>query len=248
LLAGTTIATTPLLLKRILFVESLYDMCSEPSGFGKGVGFSSDGKCLEIRDTGFFAENVLPFYFKHNKFQSFCRQLNSHGFRATKKKIEQHAAHTFVHEMFQENRSDLLASIVRKRCAFPKLDVDSNDARSLKKATRRDRKLVEGLEKENGTLREEAEKMAGEAEAIAKDMRMIESIHNMIVALPMRNFPDNLVGISPPISSLSTSSVENVEDLTILFCDERALCTSPFGGDSGEDLFLETYDFSMEGW
>ena len=59
------------------FVQSTYDMAmtNEPV-----VGFSADGKTLEIRDVPLLCEEVLPKYFKHKNISSFFRQLNMYGF------------------------------------------------------------------------------------------------------------------------------------------------------------------------
>jgi hypothetical protein len=64
-------------LKAKRFVQSAYEMAMKNDPI---VGFSTDGKTLEIRDVPRLCEEVLPKYFKHKNISSFFRQLNMYGF------------------------------------------------------------------------------------------------------------------------------------------------------------------------
>jgi hypothetical protein len=49
---------------------------------------------------------------------SFYRQLNSYGFKTIKTSILE-VSHTFVSDLFRQDRADLLCQIVRKKTAPP---------------------------------------------------------------------------------------------------------------------------------
>jgi heat shock transcription factor 2 len=86
--------------------------------------WSEDGKTFIVKNTTAFEKEVIPQFFKHNKFASFVRQLNFYGFRKIKysdslridPKLEAKTAHywRFKHDKFMKGRKDLLVEI--KRC------------------------------------------------------------------------------------------------------------------------------------
>ena len=85
--------------------------------FSRGIGFSSDGCFIELRDVTFLSDVVLPKYFNHGSVSSFRRQLNNYGFRrhrALSSAIDGNAI-IFGHPMFIRDREDLLAHITRKK-------------------------------------------------------------------------------------------------------------------------------------
>lgn len=66
------------------FVKSLYSMMRLESN-APGIGWSSNGKSVEIRDSKVLSERILPKYFKHCKVSSLLRQFNNYDFRSLRK-------------------------------------------------------------------------------------------------------------------------------------------------------------------
>ena len=64
-----------------------------------------------IKDAGKFQQLVLPRYFRHNKMNSFIRQLNMYGFHKSR---NDHTKCVFSHPSFLRDREDLLITIKRK--------------------------------------------------------------------------------------------------------------------------------------
>ena len=97
------------------FIMATYAMVSAPA-FAQGVGWTDDGKGLEIRDVSYFCDSVLPHFFRHCNLASFSRQLNMYGFEKERYNAPVDS-HVFVHPNFQRNRPDLLTIIERKPIA-----------------------------------------------------------------------------------------------------------------------------------
>ena len=82
------------------------------------VTWSEAGDSFIVLDPQRFSAEVIPTYFKHNKFTSFVRQLNFYGFRKVKGKLnftgksEQHSWE-FKHPFFKKGQPNLLADIRR---------------------------------------------------------------------------------------------------------------------------------------
>lgn len=79
--------------------------------FSRVVYWSPSGAEFIIKDINKFQQVVLPKYFRHNKINSFIRQLNMYGFHKSRK---EHSKSVFSHPLFQKNREDLLCEIKRK--------------------------------------------------------------------------------------------------------------------------------------
>jgi hypothetical protein len=48
------------------------------------LGWSDKNTVIEVLDCHKLEKDILPFYFRHTKFESFVRQLNLYGFRKLK--------------------------------------------------------------------------------------------------------------------------------------------------------------------
>ncbi len=60
-----------------------------------------NGKAFVVKNLPDFIEKVLPFYFKHNNFASFVRQLNMYDFHKTRNSNNEN---TFYHKMFNKGQ------------------------------------------------------------------------------------------------------------------------------------------------
>jgi hypothetical protein len=92
------------------FIRKTYELLEEQK-HSDIVCWSDDGNFLVIKDIQKFSQKVLPVYFKHNKMNSFVRQLNMYNFR---KKRTMTTDHLYFHELFKQGRTDLLPLIKRK--------------------------------------------------------------------------------------------------------------------------------------
>ncbi|OEU14403.1 winged helix DNA-binding domain-containing protein, partial [Fragilariopsis cylindrus CCMP1102] len=82
--------------------------------------WSIDGTYFVVMNKSKFEKEIIPQFFKGNKFASFVRQLNYHGFRKRSNsdnsiRIDAATANYcgFYHPKFQQGRTDLLKDIKR---------------------------------------------------------------------------------------------------------------------------------------
>lgn len=104
-----------------IFLQKTYHMIDTCDP--KVCCWSEDGKTFIVKNTTAFEKDIIPQFFKHNKFSSFVRQLNFYGFRKIKysdslridPKMEAQTAHfwRFKHDNFVRGRKDLLVQIKR---------------------------------------------------------------------------------------------------------------------------------------
>jgi len=76
------------------------------------IGWSADGRGIQIRDRARMESIVLPKYYNHSKMRSFQRQLNYFGFKKTNKSKKETL--TFGNENFNMRVPTDMAKIQRK--------------------------------------------------------------------------------------------------------------------------------------
>ena len=86
-------------------------------------GWTDDGLSFLVNDE-LASRTVLPQYFSHTNFRSFCRQLSCYGFRKTRRrKLSQANGQSgwseFQHALFQRDRPELLCQIRRMEHLSP---------------------------------------------------------------------------------------------------------------------------------
>ena len=89
------------------FIHSTWEMMNDPSSTS-AIEWSEDGARIVVRDSWALANNVLPKFFKHNRYASWVRALNAYSF----KKVG--GSHQWSHEFFRRGRPELLQRIVRQ--------------------------------------------------------------------------------------------------------------------------------------
>ena len=78
------------------FLAELYDIFHTPEfSKAKYCAWSECGSMIIITDVSGFEENVLPSHFKHNKFNSFVRQLNMYDFHKVRTNVRLCVNRTF---------------------------------------------------------------------------------------------------------------------------------------------------------
>jgi len=92
------------------FLQKTYSILSDDSASGVS-GWTREGDAFYIKDIKTFEESILPKYFKHNKFTSFVRQLNTYDFHKVKSPA---LGQVFRHRQFLRGKPEMMMSIQRK--------------------------------------------------------------------------------------------------------------------------------------
>ncbi|EQC39249.1 hypothetical protein SDRG_03454 [Saprolegnia diclina VS20] len=94
------------------FLASLYEILSKEDA--SIVGWCDDGKSFIVHDYDAMERDILPTYFRHNKFASFQRQLNYFGFRKLHKAKENDTSSTYSQPFFIKSDPSRMLQIKRK--------------------------------------------------------------------------------------------------------------------------------------
>lgn len=118
-------SSTAHLTKNNPFLNKLRSMVDDPAT-NNLIRWSSDGDSFLVPNHVRFGDEVLPRFFKHNRFSSFVRQLNMYGFHKVPH-LQQGALRSdasqeselweFKNEYFQRDKPELLAYMQRKKGA-----------------------------------------------------------------------------------------------------------------------------------
>ncbi|CEP01281.1 HSF-type DNA-binding domain-containing protein [Plasmodiophora brassicae] len=91
------------------FLTALWDMVDSPENVNL-ISWSQEGRSFVVHDPNGL-EELLPQYFKHNRFTSFIRQLNMYQFTRI---VTDNCKWEWMHEGFRRDAPELLQSIHRK--------------------------------------------------------------------------------------------------------------------------------------
>mmetsp|Transcript_20774 Transcript_20774/g.23267 ORF Transcript_20774/g.23267 Transcript_20774/m.23267 type:complete len:259 (-) Transcript_20774:200-976(-) len=99
------------------FPRRLYEMLEGESNlaeaspeYNKIIMWSDSGKAFGILDVQLFASQVLPKYFRTNKFSSFQRNLNLYGFSKVRRGPD---ADMYAHPTFIRGKQELLCQLLK---------------------------------------------------------------------------------------------------------------------------------------
>jgi hypothetical protein len=107
----------------MLTLFSLYSMVDDPATDNL-ICWSKDGETFMVPNHVRFGDEVLPRFFKHNRFSSFVRQLNMYGFHkvpnlqqgALKSDVgQENELWEFKNDNFKRDRPELLLNMQRKK-------------------------------------------------------------------------------------------------------------------------------------
>ncbi|ORX75457.1 hypothetical protein BCR32DRAFT_271893 [Anaeromyces robustus] len=154
------------------FIGKLIEMLNNPE-ISDLISWHEDNVSVIIKNINEFSGRALPMYFKHNKFNSFTRQLNTYGF--SYKKIDDQTF-KFQNENFVKNKPELLKYISKKKNKsdedIQSLQIELNDLKLSHGQLQREynslRQLMERMRIENNELRMMNSKLQNQIDDLQK--------------------------------------------------------------------------------
>ncbi|KAJ7349467.1 HSF-type DNA-binding-domain-containing protein [Mycena albidolilacea] len=126
----------PVRRKTPAFLNKLSEIVNDPKTDDL-IKWSVAGDSFYVYDEKLLSTQVLPYWFKHENYTSFVRQLNTYGFRTVqhlqkgvlKSEPGSEYAH-FVHPNFRRAQPDLLRDIHRNNNSIPDAEDETNERES----------------------------------------------------------------------------------------------------------------------
>ncbi|ORY81122.1 winged helix DNA-binding domain-containing protein [Neocallimastix californiae] len=164
------------------FIGKLIEMLNNPE-ISDLISWNEDKISVIIKNINEFSGRALPMYFKHNKFNSFTRQLNTYGF--SYKKIDDQTF-KFQNENFIENKPELLKYISKKKNKndedIQSLQIELNDLKLSHGQLQREynslRQVMERMRMENNELRMMNKKLQNQVDDLQKMNNDIDLKYN----------------------------------------------------------------------
>ena len=127
------------------------------------------GKAFLVKDKNRLTNEIIPYYFRHNNYDSLMRSLNVYKFKKSKVQLSgtrDHWCHRFEHAYFVQGRPDLLVNIHLRKTPAPRGSLQkaevSNEViienRLLKARTQSMEHTISSLQAELDKLRSAAQR------------------------------------------------------------------------------------------
>jgi len=227
------------------FIGKLIEMLNNPE-ISDLISWHEDKVSVIIKNINEFSGRALPMYFKHNKFNSFTRQLNTYGF--SYKKIDDQTF-KFQNENFVENKPELLKYISKKKNKndedIQSLQIELNDLKishgQLQREYNSMRQVMERMRIENNELRIMNSKLQNQIDSLQKLNTDIDIKYNNMKANNGKIYY-NLISILENLKVNDNRDADFISDIQSLnnesFDDEGSLynkrrCTSAESTHSG---------------
>jgi heat shock transcription factor 2 len=152
------------------------------------ASWSDDGQTFVVKQPDLFSSQIIPQFFKHNKFSSFVRQLNFYGFRKIKyydnvkidEKLEQETKDywRFKHECFVKGREDLLVGIKRSNSTAqnekkPTVNTTASQSKASQESAESKKEVIE-LKVELNSLKDKIAKMTDNIDALTNLVQKVK--------------------------------------------------------------------------
>eukprot|EP01134_Creolimax_fragrantissima_P008176 CFRG8176T1 len=175
------------------FLQKLLTMLDDPKS-EEFISWSASGTSFFIFDSVTFSKDILPQYFRHNKFASFVRQLNMYDFHKipidAARQQENENTVQFMNPYFVRGRPHLLSNMKRKAGSRVdgKLDATASEQEYITTALANlqstGSKIVDrlgGVEADNFYLKEEFSKLCQKNEqqerTVSRIMKFLSSVY-----------------------------------------------------------------------
>jgi len=170
------------------FLSKLWQMLNDPKD-KELIGWGSNGRSVVVYHQDSFAKKILPKYFKHQKINSFIRQLNIYGFKKISKLKNHNCLNNedpdqveFANEFFVRGRPELIKRIQRRDKKIQiKEEPNSSIELDLKKLIERMSSEQRNTNSHFDHLKEENSKLSRQVSQLRrKHDRQQETLNRMI--------------------------------------------------------------------